>query len=201
MNTIKNFKISIEKPLPEKILELLISIVNNEKTFVCPTETSYLIAGDPYSEKAVNAIYEMKKRNKNLPLPLIVPDLKTAQKLAVFNENALKLTSKYWPGPFTIILPLEKNIRMFVSKSNTVAMRVPAFPILQQLLNRYGGPLISTSANLSGKKEPYSIRDMSEFLTNGNKKIELILDAGTLLHNPPSQIVDLTQDNIKIVRS
>src|SRR5690349_2722438 len=71
-----------------------------------PTETVYGLAARADRAEAVAAIYRAKGRPDFNPLIVHVPDLAAAERLARFDERALALARRFWPGPLTLVLPL-----------------------------------------------------------------------------------------------
>ena len=93
----------IIKPNNEGIEKAAKKILNGEIIFI-PTDTVYGIAANPYMNKSIKSLYNIKKRSKNNSLILLCSNFKMAEKYAVFNKIAYKLKRKFWPGPLTLIL-------------------------------------------------------------------------------------------------
>jgi L-threonylcarbamoyladenylate synthase len=173
----------------------------NGELFICPTESSYLLGAHAFNDQAVACIYQVKKRDLSKPLPLVVKDIPMARNLGQFNPLAERLVEKYWPGPLTIILPAKTHRgKKFQGGSGSIGMRVPSFPLLQQILRHLDFPLVSTSANISDHQEPYSSQSILALAEETQGKITLILDAGHLPLNPPSTVIDLTGGKICLLR-
>ncbi len=112
-----------------------------------------------------------------------------------------KLIKKYWPGPVTIILKKQPGISDLVTGGQkTIAVRWPKNRFIDSLLEAWGKPLISTSANLSGWPDCLSADEaISQFEKSGNRP-DLIIDAGPLPEALPSTIMRLESGRIKIIR-
>ena len=118
---------------------------------IFPTDTLPAIGCLP---KFSNIIYEFKKRDKNKPLILMGSEYKHL--IDYVHESAKEdyenLASKYWPGALTIVIPASaKQTAHLTSNDLTIGLRIPNSNIAQSLL-RETGPLLTSSANISGFK-------------------------------------------------
>ncbi|MFH0836557.1 MAG: L-threonylcarbamoyladenylate synthase [Candidatus Aenigmatarchaeota archaeon] len=146
-----------------------IKILEKGGIIIYPTETCYGIGADATNQKAINKIYEMKKREKK-PLIILVSSKKMAEKYIQLNKPA-KLLIKLMPGPLTLIArnknnitkPLKKNVgNGLVIYQDTIAFRISSHGFVKKLFKYWKKPLVSTSANLSGNPEPYNIKDIDK---------------------------------------
>lgn len=156
-----------------------------------PTETVYGLGGDARDDRAVARIFEAKARPHFNPLIVHVPDLATAQKYAIFNDQALALAAAFWPGPLTMVLPLrpESGLAPLVTAGlASVAVRVPAHPTARALLRAFDGPLAAPSANPSGRISPTRA---AHVLAGLSGRIEAVLDAGPCAVGVESTIIGL----------
>ena len=143
-----------------------------------PTETVYGLGGDATDSRACARIFAAKGRPNFNPLIVHVPDLETAQNLAEFDPPLLRLAQAFWPGPLTLVAPLKPGHRLSELVSAglpTVALRVPAHPAAQALLQETGRPLAAPSANPSGRISPTTATHVSAGLGD---RVAAILDAG-----------------------
>jgi L-threonylcarbamoyladenylate synthase len=132
---------------------------------ILPTETVYGLAGDAANARAVAAIYEAKGRPAFNPLIAHVADLATAQRIAKFDERALRLAKRFWPGPLTLVLPVADDsavCELARAGLDTVAVRAPGHPMAHALLEAFGGPVVAPSANRSGRPSPTTFLDAIE---------------------------------------
>ena len=125
--------------------------LNSGLPIIFPTDTLPAIGCLP---KFSNIIYEFKKRDRNKPLILMGSELKHL--IDYVHESAKKdyenIASKYWPGALTIVIPAsEKQTVNLTSNDLTIGLRIPNSYIAQSLL-RETGPLLTSSANISGFK-------------------------------------------------
>ena len=166
---------------------------------IFPTETVYGLGADIYNRKAIQKIYRIKKREKNKSLPIIVASVKEVTKVAkAISPEAKRLMKKYFPGPLTIVLKKRKCVPAYVTADgDTIAVRCPNHPLTLKLLRIFGRPIVGTSANLSGKKEPKSASEAKKIFGN---KVDYVLDGGKAKHGIPSTVVDATSKTLKILR-
>jgi L-threonylcarbamoyladenylate synthase len=162
-----------------------------------PTETCYGLACRVHDEAAVKKLYEMKQMEREKPVSLLVKDLEMAQRYGVFSQEALELARKYWPGPLTLVLPRTALLPEWINPGvATVGMRVSSHPSVQGILADLNEPITTTSANVHGQKEAYSVE---EALSQGLKP-DAVIDEGVLPLNPPSTLVAVEPDGLRILR-
>jgi tRNA threonylcarbamoyl adenosine modification protein (Sua5/YciO/YrdC/YwlC family) len=125
---------------------------------VLPTDTVYGVAARPDVPGAVEAIFRVKARAQEKPLPILGADLDTLAAVAAFDERARALAARFWPGALTMVLPRASDWRHHLGGSDdgTVAVRVPDSAMTRLLLER-SGPLAVTSANISGDAPATSV--------------------------------------------
>ena len=161
-----------------------------------PTETVYGLAADATNSAAVARIYDAKGRPSFNPLIVHVPDVAAAGRIAELDAEAERLAAAFWPGPLTMVLPLAEEspvARLVTAGLATVAVRVPAHPVIRELLAATGVPLAAPSANASGAISPRRAEHVAASLAG---RIGLILDAGPTGAGIESTIVDPTARTI-----
>ncbi|GGE08426.1 translation factor SUA5 [Gemmobacter megaterium] len=154
-----------------------------------PTETVYGLGGAATIDSAVQGIYAAKRRPGHNPLIVHVPDLVAAEKLAVFDEQSRRLAHAFWPGPMTLVLPLRAGAGLsqhVTAGHSSVALRIPAHPVAQQLLRATGLPLAAPSANPSGRISPTTARHVLDGLSG---RIAAVLDGGPCTVGVESTII------------
>jgi L-threonylcarbamoyladenylate synthase len=119
----------------------------------CPTEAVWGLSCDPRSEAACNRLLALKDRPWDKGLILVAADeSQLAPYLDVPTKAMWKRASVTWPGPATWVFPCTEATPMWISGDHdSVAVRITAHPQLRELCARYGGALVSTSANPSGR--------------------------------------------------
>lgn len=156
-----------------------------------PTETVYGLGGDARNDTAVARIFAAKGRPQFNPLIVHIPDLQSAQTYAIFNDQALALAAAFWPGPLTLVLPVNPAAGLsplVTAGLDTVAIRVPAHSTARALLRAFGGPLAAPSANPSGRISPTRA---DHVLAGLSGRIEGVLDDGPCAVGVESTILGL----------
>ena len=156
-----------------------------------PTETVYGLAGNAYSNIAVNKIFNLKKRPKNNPLIVHYSDINKLKDDCHINDNFIKLYNKFSPGPITFILKLKKGskISKFVTnKQTSLAVRFPKHPLFRKLLKVLNYPLAAPSANISTRLSSIKASDVVEEF---GSKIKYVLDGGRCQIGLESTIINL----------
>jgi len=165
-----------------------------------PTETVYGLAADAQNAEAVAHIYAAKGRPDFNPLIVHVRDRKAAEKLGVFNATAQGLAEAFWPGPLTLVLPLQPNApvaRAVTAGLPTIAIRCPAHPVMQALLLKSDLSLAAPSANRSGAISPTHANHVLKGLGGA---VPMILDGGACSAGLESTIVAVRDDGWQILR-
>jgi len=172
--------------------------VKNGGLVVYPTDTVYGLGCDPFNTDAVEKLFKAKGERKNKPLPILASSLKAVERIAYIDENARKITKKYWPGPLTLVLPKQPILpNMVTCNSASVGVRIPNHKVALQLITLCGGLLVGTSANKTGEKPPKTAQEAAIQL---GEEVDIILDDGPAPLGQESSIIDLTQKEPKILR-
>jgi L-threonylcarbamoyladenylate synthase len=159
-----------------------------------PTETVYGLGADATNGLAVAGIFEAKGRPRFNPLIVHVAGIEVAREFAEFDERALALANRFWPGPLTLVLPLlphgKRRIAELVTAGlDTIAIRAPAHKVAREFLAAAGVPIAAPSANVSGRVSPTRARHVEEDLGD---KVDMILDGGDSEEGLESTIVALS---------
>ena len=165
---------------------------------IIPTDTVYGISADMTNEKAIEKVYNAKNRDKNKPLILLVSNVDMLKEYTEkLNSLEEEIINKYLPGKLTLLL--HKNSKVsdkITGKSDLVGIRMPNSKQLIQIIDKVGNPIISTSANISGKATITNPKDVEKEML---KHISYVEDAGTL-NNEPSSIIKIENDKIIVIR-
>ena len=164
---------------------------------VLPTETVYGLFAKALNEKAVDYVYQLKRRPRDKALNLNVAHL---EDILNFSKNQppylQKLVDSFLPGPLTIILEANDKVPDWVNSGlMTVGFRMPSHPVTLELIREFG-PLIGPSANLSGQSSGVSFKEILKDL--GQEVLGFEDDA--FLTGQDSTILDLSGDKVKILR-
>ena len=175
----------------KKILNKSIANLKKGNVIGLPTETVYGLGGNAYSKKAVQKIYNLKKRPKKNPLIVHYLNHKDADKDVIFNHDFYKLYKKFCPGPITFVLKKKDKSKIQSSataKLNTVAIRFPNHRTTRSILKKLNFPLAMPSANLSSGVSPVNALDVSDEF---KKKIKIIINSGESKIGIESTVVSL----------
>ena len=184
-------------PSPEA-LDTVASAIRMGRVVAIPTDALYALAADPLSLRAVRRIYEAKGRPINRALPILVRDAFMVEDFArEISPRFRMLARRFWPGPLTIILQASARLPL-LSTGNTgrLAVRQAKSVVVDELIARVNGPIIATSANLSGL--PTCATGIDAFgVMDG--RVDLVLDGG-LCEGAGATTVDITEPEWRVIK-
>ena len=180
-------------------LNLAANILREGGLVASPTETVYGLCANALDVDAVKKIYLAKGRPSDNPLIVHIADLGMLEPLVLeISDIAKKLISHFWPGPMTLVFPASPLVPKIVTGGlDTVAVRFPAHPIMQNLIKTSGLPLAAPSANTSGKPSPTNAARVIEDLDG---KIDAIIVGNASEYGVESTVIDTTGDVATILR-
>ena len=172
-------------------------VIRNGGIVIFPTETVYGIGTNGFDEKSIKKIYELKRRDSNKPISLLVSNMEMVEMVAKdISDLEYKLMRKFWPGPFTIILKKKSIVPdVLTSNGDTVGVRMPSGEIAKKLIEYAEVPIAAPSANISGKP---SGTDINDIMKDFEGKVDCIIDNGISELGVASTIVKVV-DNIPYV--
>ncbi len=164
-----------------------------------PTETVYGLGANALDAAACARIFVAKGRPANNPIIVHVAGPAEARAVvASWPEIAVMLTARFWPGPLTLVLPKTAAVPAVVTAGGpTVAVRSPAHPVAQALLQAAGIPVAAPSANRSGELSPTRAEHVQRSLTD---RIDLLLDGGPASGGVESTVLDLSRMPPRLLR-
>lgn len=167
-----------------------------------PTDTVYGLGCDAFSAAAIEKLYQVKDRDRGKGIPILLSDLSQLSRVAQIpdgevGERVKKLIEEHWPGALTLILPKHASLPSIISPNNNVAVRVPNHSVALGLLERAGGVLAVTSANISGEAPALTAQ---EVLASLGSSIAVVVDGGTAPGGLSSTIVDCISGDLQVVR-
>ncbi len=184
----------------EQDIAYAIDLLNSAQVVALPTETVYGLAGDATSVPAVSRIFSAKGRPGHNPLIVHVADITMAQSLGLFDDISLALAAAFWPGPLTLVLPLQPNTPIapqVTPGGRTIALRQPAHPVFQSVLSAFGRPLAAPSANPSGMMSPTTAAHVCAGL---GEVIPAVIDGGPARIGVESTVVQVSNGKIYLLR-
>lgn len=182
-----------------KSLAKAIELLRNEEVIGMPTETVYGLAGNAYSERAIQSIFQLKKRPYTNPLIVHIGNIKQLKELSdEIPSKAQMLAAKFWPGPLTILLKKSTKVSDLVTAGQeTVAIRMPNHPLALDLLNHLEFPLVAPSANPYQSISPTSAKHVDRYF--GNQAV-FTLDGGESTNGLESTIVGFEKEEVIVYR-
>lgn len=167
----------------KKLIENTISILNDGGIIGFPSDTVYGMGCDAYNSKAINRIYELKRRKgRKKPLILFIKDISELPEYVKASVVGLELAEAFWPGALTIIFKAKSRCPIHGPKA-TVGVRIPVAEPILSILRQYPNPLATTSANVESIPPPITHSEL-------NIKLDFVIPGKS--GNVPSTIIDIT---------
>jgi len=165
---VRAFRISPRKT-EGKSIRSAVEVLRGGGIVAFPTETVYGLCVDPSNEEAVRRLYAVKGRDAEKGCAYLLGEAEDVERLTPCWPNAARrLARLFWPGPLTLVVPNGTGGR--------VGLRFSAVPVARALARQFGGPLLQTSANLSGQPAALNAAGLLRALPGG---VDLMLNAGT----------------------
>lgn len=177
-------------------------ILTRDGIIICPADTCYILAANAESEVAIKKVFKIKKRTSDMPLGIMIADIKQAEKYVYLNQTAEKLYQEFFPGRLTVISEKRKTVsNVLTAGKNTLGISIPDNQFCLDLAKKTELAFTGTSANVSGGKTPYSIeQSLEQFDHNFLRLIDLAIDFGHLPEVPTTTIIDTTLTPPQIIR-
>jgi L-threonylcarbamoyladenylate synthase len=182
-----------------KDLSKAVALLSAEDIVAIPTETVYGLAGNIYSEKAIKAIFETKKRPFFNPLIVHIPSIDALEDIVAYvPEKAKLLAEAFWPGPITLVLKKKATIPdLITGGKDTVAVRIPNHPLTLELLRQLPFPLAAPSANPFSSISPTTAVHVEHYFKD---QIKMVLDGGACTSGIESTIIGFENGDPVIYR-
>lgn len=163
------------------------------------TDTFYGLGADPFNAAAVAKIRELKGREENKPILLLLSAASMADRFIAERSPAFEeIAQKFWPGPLTIVgVAVAQLPQEITAGTGTVGVRVPADGDVRELVRVCGGALTATSANPSGREPARTAKEVVEYFGH---RIDLVIDGGEVSATEPSTVLDVTVTPPRVVR-
>ena len=185
----------------EKHLSQIIDTLKNDGVIIIPTDTIYAIAGNIYSNKAIERICRIKNiKAEKANFSFLCHDLGNISAFTKpFSTEIFRLMKRSLPGPFTFILNANNQVpAIFKSNKKTIGIRVPDNPIALAIIEALGNPLMVTSIQIGEETEEY-LNDPHEIQEHYSEQVDIIIDGGPSRFDP-STIVDCTSEAPVVIR-
>jgi L-threonylcarbamoyladenylate synthase len=172
-------------------------IIKNGGIAIVPTETVYGFAVNAFNIEAQKIIYKIKGRNYKKPLVLMARNIKDLEILVKISKKALEITRRFWPGQLTLIFPTTDLGKILSGGRKDLGVRIPNNKFMLKLLEEIGGPIFTTSVNLSAKKSAKDINEVLDFYGVA----DIIIDGGKCKFSFESTVIDMIQFPYVIIRN
>lgn len=184
--------------LSDLLMAEVVADLKAGRFLIAPTDTVYGLFCDALNPDAVKAVVAAKGRDVSRAMPVAVAGPQGALAVAAkVPEAARRLIQRFWPGALTLLLPAREALPAEIVSNGKVGVRAHDHPLVRSLVQAMGGPLVSTSANLSGGPEPTGL-DLVDIRLK--EQASWVFDQGRLPAGRPSTVVDVTIDPPHIVR-
>ncbi len=194
---------------PRDVVHRAVEALSAGKIIAIPTETVYGLAASALHPKAVQRLIEIKGRSTDKPLAFAI---KSADDALDYVPNmsgvARRIARRSWPGPITLVLDtdhpdsvihrLDQSVREATIPQGTVGLRVPDHELTLQIMRLCAGPIVLTSANLSGDAPAINGAEVQDKV---GEHIDLILDDGPAKFGKPSSVVRIKENEVSVLRT
>jgi len=192
--------LSIDPQAPDdQLLSITAGKLEKGGIVVFPTSSFYGLGASAFKPDTLRRVYTAKRRPPGKPLLVLIASMEQLSALAKeVPKTAEQLIRAFWPGQVTLVFDAHPELpALLTAHSGKIGVRLAAHPVAVALLQKFGGPISGTSANLSGAAACTAVSELDERLKN---EVDVILDAGTLGGGFPSTVVDVTVEPVKVIR-
>ncbi len=185
--------------LPQDEIDRAVEALREGEVVAFPTETVYGLGADAQNPDAIRRVFELKGRPATHPLIVHIDHQRMLERWALTIPPAAQaLAAKFWPGPLTLVLRRAPAVDLAITGGqDTVAIRVPAHPVAQQLLKAFGGGIAAPSANRYGHVSPTRAEHVREEFGD---TVRTILDGGDCKIGLESTIVSCVDGVPRLLR-
>jgi L-threonylcarbamoyladenylate synthase len=185
--------------LPQEEIDRAVEALREGEVVAFPTETVYGLGADAQDPEAVRKVYALKQRPPTHPLIVHIDHARLLERWALEVPPAAQaLAERFWPGPLTLVLRRAPAVDLAITGGqDTVAVRVPAHPVAQQLLRAFGGGIAAPSANRYGRVSPTRAEHVREEFGDA---VGIVLDGGDCKIGLESTIVSCVDTVPRVLR-
>lgn len=164
-----------------------------------PTDTIYGLGCSLFDVEAVEMLARLKQREAGRAFISLIPEPLQAWGLGdEVGAVAERLIDRHWPGPLSLILRASPLVpKRAQGERGTIALRCPKDTLCQAILDRIGGPVVSSSANRSGERPAESAAEVVAIFGN---QLDVVLDGGERRARPPTTLVDVSGGRVRLLR-
>jgi L-threonylcarbamoyladenylate synthase len=175
-----------------------VQVLKNGGIIAHPTDTVWGLACDAGNEQAIRKIHAFKKSDHGKPLLLNLPSKSYLDKIGSKLCKAHKLVKEFWPGGLSLLITAKEKFHLasLYKSRELIGVRLPDHKLSNALARKFGSPLTTTSANLTGTRVAKNADEVAKIFP----KVDLILDDGTSSKNNPSTLIDVSGSEMKLIR-
>ena len=182
----------------KKIIEKTITILRQDELILYPTDTIWGIGCDATNPIAVSKVYHLKQRIESKALVCLVSDLAMLKKYVEHIPESAIAYLEQTTKPTTIIYNNPQGFaKNLIASDNTIAIRIVTSGFAHELVKLFNKPLVSTSANISGKPSPKSFEEISQDILKGVDYVVNLHDEKS--DAKPSTIIKIESDGSSTV--
>jgi len=186
-------------PVTGESLQRAADILRKGGLVAFPTETYYGLAVDPCRIQALERLFQVKRRRKELPILVLVGGTDQVPLLAREVPQVFRrLIERFWPGPLTLVCPALPILSpLLTGNTGTVGLRQSPDETANRLIKTFGGPVTATSANISGYPAAVTADGVARIFAD---EIDLILDGGSTPGGMGSTLIGIEGTSLRCLR-
>lgn len=192
---------SYNRELHAKQIDHIVQCIRHGGIIIYPTDTIYGMGTGLSNIRSINRLAQIKYRRKDdLDYTLLCPDLSVLSHYArPISDPLFRFMKAHVPGPFTFILEANNEVpKLFQGKKKTIGIRIPDHPVVRQIVEALGEPLLNTSLDSNDSQTEY-LTDPEYIHERFGRQVDLVIDGG-IGEIQYSTVLDCTRDEIEIIR-
>ena len=192
------FQIHAQNPQP-RLIRQAAEIVRAGGLVAYPTDSSYALGCHLDDKRAVDRIRRIRRLDRRHNFTLVAADLKQVAQFAKLDNEQYRLIKGLTPGPYTFVLAAKRLVpnRLVHPKRRTIGIRIPDTPIVRDLIDELGEPIMSSSLILPGEDLP--LGDPDVIRERLEQDVDVVIDGGPV-GNQPSTVIDWHEQRLQIIR-
>jgi len=187
----------------ESSIEEAIAHFKRGDVVIFPTDTIYGIGCITGNETSIKHLYSMRKTPLSKPSLILAASIEMVKEYGQISGKVESILTKLWPGPLTVVVnSVKEETKIIQGNTNRIAIRVPDFPFILNIIERLRKPIIAPSANFPGKKAPTSFAEIDKRMIS---LVDYAIDPKDLGKNLKitgieSTIIDLSKKPFRLIR-
>jgi tRNA threonylcarbamoyl adenosine modification protein (Sua5/YciO/YrdC/YwlC family) len=189
-----------ENPCSEKDLARICAMLDRGGVMAYPSDVSWGFACNAGQVRAIERIRKIRfDHPKDQPFSILCASLSMASNYVNIDNSTFRIVQRALPGPYTFLLERNRSVaRQLKDKRRVIGLRIPARPLLTELITRYGSALVTSSVPAKSDGSPYKFG--YEIMEVYGHALDMVIDLGEELSGLETTIVDLTEHPPTIVR-